>query len=142
MNHLEYFWSIADFYYNNPTNTCHLSTFLYMRLIKALAILLTLYNTSKFQQSHDLIIGICRCMIELVTFVMHHAQKSKHIIKMFAIHPFLFLYQCMRGFFRESMHVQCGMLPIVIHVYDILLEDNVDYYPKPRCGMVVIPITQ
>jgi hypothetical protein len=33
---------------------------------------------------------------ELVTTVIHLTQKSKHIVKMFAIHPFPFLSQRLR----------------------------------------------
>ena len=49
MNHLEYCWFIADFYYNNPNQYMSFLTFLYMWLSRTLAILFTLYNTSKFK---------------------------------------------------------------------------------------------
>ena len=65
-------------------------------------------------------------MNELVTLVIHLAQKSKHIIKMFAIHPFPFLFQCMRGHFHEIG--ACAMRDVANcdTVYDILLGDSVD----------------
>ena len=40
-------------------------------------------------------------MNELITLIIHLTQNSKHIIKMFAIHQFSFLSQCLRGHFRE-----------------------------------------
>src|ERR1700738_132312 len=114
------------------TETCHFLTFKYMVLNRPFAILLTLYNTSKFKWSHDLVIGICRCMNELVTLVIHLAQKSKHIIKMFTIHPFSFLSQCMRGHFCEIR--ACAMRDVANcdMICDIMLGDNVDYHSKAR----------
>ena len=68
----------------------------------------------------------------LVILVNHLAQKSKHIVKMFAIHPFIFLSQCMRGHFCEIQ--ACAMRDVANCdiVYDILLGDNVDYHSKAR----------
>ena len=69
-------------------------------------------------------------MNELVTLVIHLAQKSKHIIKMFTIHPFSFLSQCMRGHFREVR--ACAMRDVTNcnTVCNILFGDNVDYHSK------------
>ena len=67
-----------------------------MRLNTTLGKLLTLYNTCKFKYLHDLIVGVRWSVNELVTIVIHLAQKSRHIIKMFAIHPFFFLSQRLR----------------------------------------------
>ena len=79
---------------------------------------------------HDLVIGICRCINELITFVIHLVQKSKHIIKMFTIHSFSFLSQCMRRHFCKIL--ACAMRDVAnCHmVCDIPLGDNVDYHSK------------
>src|SRR6202161_1764523 len=71
-------------------------------------------------------------MNELVTLVIHLAQKSQHIIKMFTIHPFSFLPQCMRGHFCEIR--ACAMRDVsnCDMVCDILLGDNGDYHSKGR----------
>ena len=71
-------------------------------------------------------------MNELVTLVIHFAQKSKHIIKMFTIHPFSFLSQCMRGHFRKIW--ACAMRDVANcdMVGDILFGDYVDYHTKAR----------
>src|ERR1700737_3792701 len=71
-------------------------------------------------------------MNELVTLVIHLAQKSKHIIKMFTIHPFSSLSQCMRGHFCKIW--ACAMRDVANcdMVGDILLGDYVDYHPKAR----------
>jgi hypothetical protein len=40
-------------------------------------------------------------MNEFITIIIHLTKNSKHIMKMFAIHQFPFLSQCLRGYFRE-----------------------------------------
>ena len=69
-------------------------------------------------------------MNELITLIIHIAQKSKHIIKMFAIHPFPFISQRMRGHFREVR--ACAMRDVANcdTVCNILFGDNVDYHSK------------
>ena len=130
MDHLEYFGPLLIFIITIQMKTCHLLTFLYMRLNRTLAILLTLYNTNKFKQSHDLVVGICRCINELITLIIHLAQKSKHIIKMFAIHPFPFLSQCMRGHFCEVWAYAMRDVGNCDTVCDILHGDKADYHSK------------
>ena len=142
MDHLEYFWSITDFYYNNPNQYMSFIDILKIRLSRTFAILLTFYNTNKIKQSHDLVVGICRCMNELVTLVIHLAQKSKHIIKMFATHPFPFLSQCMRGHFLKIRVYAMQDVTNCDMVCDILLGDNVDYHSKPGYGKTMTPTTQ
>ena len=69
-------------------------------------------------------------MNELVPLIIHLAQKSKHIMKMFAINAFPFLSQCMRGYFCEIW--ACAMWDIAKcdKVCDILLENNIHYHSK------------
>lgn len=71
-------------------------------------------------------------MNELVTLVIHLIQKPQHIIKMFTIHPFSFLSQCMRRDFCEIR--ACAMRDVANYdmVGDILFGDNVDYHSKAR----------
>ena len=71
-------------------------------------------------------------MNEVVTLIIHLAQKSKHIIKMFAIHPFSLLPQCMRGHFHEIR--TCAMQDVANCdiACDILFGNNVDYPSKAR----------
>ena len=49
MDHLEYFWSITDFYYNNPNQYMSFIDILKIRLSRTFAILLTFYNTNKIK---------------------------------------------------------------------------------------------
>lgn len=66
----------------------------------------------------------------LVIVVIHLAQKSKHLIKMFARHQIPFLSQSIRGHFHE---VQACVLWDVTNynpIGDILLGDNVDNHSK------------
>ena len=51
---------------------------------------------------------------------------------MFAIHPFPFLSQCLRGHFREVWTRAMGDVANCDMVCDILLGDNVDYHSKAR----------
>jgi hypothetical protein len=71
-------------------------------------------------------------MNELVTLVIHLSQISKHIIKMFTIHSFSFLSQCMRGHFHEIR--TCAIRDVVNcdMVCDIMVGNNVDYHSKAR----------
>lgn len=69
---------------------CHVLAILYMWFNATFAILLTFYHISKLKKLHDLIVGIHRCMTELVTLGIHLAKKSNHIIKMFVVYPFFF----------------------------------------------------
>lgn len=62
------------------TNTCHLPKFSSMRLNTTIGILLTSYNTYNFKESHNLIVGVCWSVNELVTTIIHLTQKSKHIV--------------------------------------------------------------
>ena len=89
--HLDILSSFLIFIMMIQANTCHLLTLLTMQLNTTLATLLTLYNTCKFKHCNYFIVGICRCMNELVTLVIHLAQKSKHIVKMLVLHTFPFL---------------------------------------------------
>ena len=68
----------------------------------------------------------------LVTLVVHLAQEPKHIIKMFAIHPFSFLSQCMIEHFCKIW--TCAMRDVANcdTIYDIHFGDNVDYHSKAR----------
>ena len=67
-------------------------------------------------------------MNELITLIIHLAQKSKHIIKMFAIHPFPFFSQCLRGHFREVWTRAIRDVADCDAVCDILFGGNVDYH--------------
>ena len=80
------------------------------------------------QQVHNLIVRICRYMNELITLIIHLAQKSKHIINMFAIHPFSFISQCLRGHFCEVWTRAMRDVANCDAVCDILFGDNVDYH--------------
>ena len=71
-------------------------------------------------------------MNEFVTIVIQLAQKSKHRIKMFTIHPFFFLSQCMRGHFREIQACAIRDVANCDIICDILLGNNVDYHFKAR----------
>ena len=67
-------------------------------------------------------------MNKLITIIIHLAQKSKHIIKMFAIRSFPFLSQCLRGHFREVWTHAIRDVANCDAVCDILFGDNVDYH--------------
>ena len=88
-----------------------------MRLNTTLGILLTFYNTYKFKKLHDLTIGVHWSVNEHVATVIHLTQKSKHIIKMFAMHPFYFLSQRLRPYLSS---IQCKKLTpckfVLIHL--------------------------
>ena len=51
---------------------------------------------------------------------------------MFAIHPFPFISQCLRGRVREVWTRAMGDVANYDMVCDILLRDNVDYHFKSR----------
>jgi hypothetical protein len=65
-------------------------------------------------------------MNELVTIIIHFAQKSKHIIKMFKIHPFLFISQRLRGHFGEVKACAMRHVANCDTICDVLLRDDVD----------------
>ena len=80
-------------------------------------------------------------MNELVTLIIHLAQKSKHIIKMFTSYSFIFLSQSMRGHICEAQ--ACAMWDVVNcdTICDIIFVDDVDYHPKLEYEMTMIPMT-
>ena len=69
-------------------------------------------------------------MNKIVTLVIHLTQKSKYIIKMFAIHPFPFISQCMRKHFREVWECAIRYVTNCDMLYNILFGDNVNYHSK------------
>ena len=46
------------------------------------------YNINKFKKSDDLVVGESWGKNEFITIIVHLAPKSRHITKIFAIHPF------------------------------------------------------
>jgi hypothetical protein len=108
------------------TNTCHLLKFSNMRLNTTLGILLTFYNTCKFKDLHNLIVGVCWSVNELVTTVIHLTQKSKHIVKMFAIHPFSFFSQRLRSHYREVKACIMWHVNNCDKIFDVILGDDVE----------------
>ena len=75
-------------------------------------------------------VGIWSCVSEVVTFVVHLTRKSKHIIQMFAVHPFLFFSHSLRDHFCDIQACASKMLSIVTWYMDGLLKDNVNYHSK------------
>lgn len=69
---------------------------------------------------------------ELVTIIINLAKKSKDILKMFAVDPFPFLSQNMRGHFCDVR--ACAMQDVINYdmVCDILPGDDVEHHSKAR----------
>ena len=67
-------------------------------------------------------------MNELITLIIYLAQKSKHIIKMLALHPFPFLSQSLRGHFCEDWTRRMRDVANCNVVCGVLFGDNVDYH--------------
>ena len=89
----------------------------------------------------NLIVYICRCKNDFITLIVHLAQKSKQVIKMFAIHPFPFLSQCLREHFGEVWTHAMGDVANVTWYVISYLEIMLIITPKPGYGMAVTPTT-
>ena len=83
---------------------------------------------TSLSRAHNLIVCICRCMNEPITLIIHLAQNPKHIMKMFAIHQFSFISQCLRGHFREIWTRAMWDVANCNAVSDIHFGNNVDYH--------------
>ena len=91
----------------NHTNTIHLLTCSSMWLSTLLDITTT-PQPGKLKQLHNFIVGKCWSMHDFIIVIIPLGHKSKHIIKIFAIHPFPFLSQILRSYFRDVW--TCTML--------------------------------
>ena len=96
-----------------------------------LASLLVFNNIDKLKCLHDLVIGICWSMNELVVVKIHLGQKLELIVQVFAIHQFPFLSQTYRSQFDKVQvcvlwdFINCDTLGV------ILQGDDVDEHSKP-----------
>ena len=94
----------------------------------------SLHNTNKFKQSYDLVEDVRWSVNELVTVVIHLAQKSKHIIKLFAIHSFPSLSQTLKWYFCEVRASAMWDVANCDMVCDVHLRDDVDDHSESWIG--------